>query len=96
MSEMLDPTFPPFTEEQLSGWFAHAGAHRVNADRRPAWCPKSAQAAPAADALYDARRSVYYTKPVLRGWLRLIWRRSAEPGHLRPGDRRLRPRTSHR
>jgi hemolysin III len=26
-----------------------------------------------ADALYDARRGVYYTKPVLRGWLHLIW-----------------------
>ena len=28
---------------------------------------------PAADVLYDARRGVYYTKPVLRGWLHLIW-----------------------
>ena len=28
---------------------------------------------PAADALYDARRGVYYTKPVLRGWLHLLW-----------------------
>lgn len=27
----------------------------------------------AADALYDARRDVYYTKPVLRGWLHLLW-----------------------
>jgi hemolysin III len=25
------------------------------------------------DGLYDARRGVYYTKPVLRGWLHLIW-----------------------
>jgi hemolysin III len=36
----------------------------------------SAAASPgpgAADALYDARRGVYYTKPVLRGWLHLIW-----------------------
>ena len=73
MSEMLDPTFPPFTEEQLSGCFAPAGTHKANADRRPACCPKSAQAAPAADALYDARRGVYYTKPALRGWLHLIW-----------------------
>src|SRR6202161_2884062 len=73
MSEMLDPTFPPFTEEQLSGCFAPAGTHKVNADRRPACCPKSAQVAPAADALYDARRGVYYTKPALRGWLHLIW-----------------------
>ena len=24
-------------------------------------------------ALYDARRSVYYSKPVLRGWLHVLW-----------------------
>ena len=28
---------------------------------------------PAVDAFYDARRDVYYTKPVLRGWLHLLW-----------------------
>jgi hemolysin III len=28
---------------------------------------------PAAGALYDTRRGVYYTKPVLRGWLHLLW-----------------------
>ena len=28
---------------------------------------------PPADALYDGRRGVYYTKPVLRGWLHLLW-----------------------
>ena len=28
---------------------------------------------PTADALYDARRDVWYTKPVLRGWLHLVW-----------------------
>jgi hemolysin III len=28
---------------------------------------------PAADAFYDARRDVYYTKPALRGWLHLLW-----------------------
>jgi hemolysin III len=27
----------------------------------------------AVDAFYDARRDVYYTKPVLRGWLHLLW-----------------------
>jgi len=27
----------------------------------------------AVDALYDARRGVYYEKPVLRGWLHLVW-----------------------
>ena len=28
---------------------------------------------PPAGALYDARRGVYYAKPVLRGWLHLLW-----------------------
>ncbi len=28
---------------------------------------------PPAEAFYDARRGVYYTKPVLRGWLHLLW-----------------------
>ncbi len=27
----------------------------------------------AIGALYDARRGVYYTKPVMRGWLHLLW-----------------------
>jgi hemolysin III len=27
----------------------------------------------ASAALYDARRGVYYVKPVLRGWLHLLW-----------------------
>ena len=27
----------------------------------------------AVGGLYDARRDVYYTKPVLRGWLHLVW-----------------------
>jgi hemolysin III len=26
-----------------------------------------------ADALYDARRDIYYAKPSLRGWLHLLW-----------------------
>jgi hemolysin III len=29
--------------------------------------------APVRNALYDARRGVYYTKPLLRGWLHLLW-----------------------
>ena len=33
----------------------------------------AAPCTPAADALYDARRGVYYAKPVLRGWLHLLW-----------------------
>src|SRR5215469_4361738 len=28
---------------------------------------------PSAEAFYDARRDVYYTKPALRGWLHLLW-----------------------
>jgi hemolysin III len=28
---------------------------------------------PAAGALYDSRRGIYYIKPVLRGWLHLVW-----------------------
>jgi hemolysin III len=36
-------------------------------------CGAGSPGLPAADALYDARRGVYYTKPVLRGWLHLIW-----------------------
>ena len=28
---------------------------------------------PAAEAFYDARRDVHYTKPALRGWLHLLW-----------------------
>jgi hemolysin III len=42
-----------------------------SADLRPAW--PEAPVPPAADALYDVRRGVYYTKPVLRGWLHLVW-----------------------
>ena len=32
-----------------------------------------APAAPPPGALYDARRRVYYAKPVLRGWLHAVW-----------------------
>jgi hemolysin III len=28
---------------------------------------------PATGLLYDARRGVYYAKPILRGWLHLLW-----------------------
>jgi hemolysin III len=28
---------------------------------------------PAGDTLYDARRGLYYVKPLLRGWLHLLW-----------------------
>jgi hemolysin III len=28
---------------------------------------------PPANALYDSRRGIYYAKPLLRGWLHLLW-----------------------
>jgi hemolysin III len=52
----------------LSGTPAQARRHGTAMDSAPA-----APRLPVADALYDARRGVYYTKPVLRGWLHLIW-----------------------
>jgi hemolysin III len=33
----------------------------------------AARRPPAAGALYDAHRDLYYAKPVLRGWLHLLW-----------------------
>jgi hemolysin III len=33
----------------------------------------SGQSPPGAGRLFDARRGVYYTKPLLRGWLHLFW-----------------------
>jgi len=33
----------------------------------------SAAEPPAAEAFYDVRRGVYYTKPAWRGWLHLLW-----------------------
>jgi len=35
--------------------------------------PAAPSPPPAAGVLYDARRGVYYVKPVLRGWLHLVW-----------------------
>jgi hemolysin III len=51
-----------------SGTLAQARMNGTATDSAPA-----APRPPVADALYDARRGVYYTKPVLRGWLHLIW-----------------------
>ena len=53
---------------RLPGTPAQARRHGTAVDPAPA-----APRRPVADALYDARRGVYYTKPVLRGWLHLIW-----------------------
>jgi hemolysin III len=47
---------------------AKARRHGTGMDPAPA-SPRP----PVADGLYDARRGVYYTKPVMRGWLHLIW-----------------------
>jgi hemolysin III len=33
----------------------------------------AAPSSPSAGALYDSRRGIYYVKPVLRGWLHLLW-----------------------
>jgi hemolysin III len=52
----------------LSGIPAQARGHGTAMDSAP-----GGPSPPVADALYDTRRGVYYTKPVLRGWLHLIW-----------------------
>src|SRR5579862_5253917 len=66
----------PQSGRALAEW----GRHPLSGTPSEAWGHATAMdsAAPAphppvADALYDARRGVYYTKPVLRGWLHLIW-----------------------
>jgi len=45
----------------------------VTANQSPEHIPLSPTSALAADALYDARRAVYYAKPKLRGWLHLLY-----------------------
>src|SRR5215472_2941948 len=35
--------------------------------------PATPSSPPASAALYDARRGLYYVKPLLRGWLHLLW-----------------------
>ncbi len=60
--------FPPATGGRFRGAITSGDAEvRASAGVPAALRP------PVADALYDARRGVYYTKPVLRGWLHLIW-----------------------
>jgi hemolysin III len=49
------------------------GAHGRPPEIRYAVVPAGTEAPPAAAGLlYDARRGVYYAKPVLRGWLHLL------------------------
>lgn len=50
------------------------GLESLTAADRSAPSPVPAGALPApAGALYDAKRRVYYAKPVLRGWLHALW-----------------------
>ncbi|HXF21722.1 MAG TPA: hypothetical protein VN597_14790, partial [Streptosporangiaceae bacterium] len=35
--------------------------------------PSPAPAPALAGTFYDARRGIYYVKPVMRGWLHLLW-----------------------
>lgn len=39
----------------------------------PAAPPPTPGSGPAAGWFYDARRGVHYTKPMMRGWLHLLW-----------------------
>lgn len=39
----------------------------------PAVPPLAPESGPPAGWFYDARRGVHYTKPVMRGWLHLVW-----------------------
>jgi hemolysin III len=55
-----------------------AGANRASrvpahARRLTVTATTPTQGSPAADRFYDARRGIYYTKPVMRGWLHLLW-----------------------
>ena len=59
-------------EQQDPGVIQASRADRMT--RRPtvtATTPTRASAA--AGRFYDARRGIYYTKPVMRGWLHLLW-----------------------
>ena len=42
-------------------------------DPTPAGSPSPSENGLAAGWFYDARRGVHYTKPVMRGWLHLVW-----------------------
>jgi hemolysin III len=41
--------------------------------RPPVTATSPTPATPAAGRFYDKRRGIYYTKPVMRGWLHLLW-----------------------
>ena len=61
-------------EPRQAGYGLISGAAVMRAgsvELSPAW--QAVPGPPAPDALYDARRGVYYARPVLRGWLHLVW-----------------------
>ncbi|WP_409331571.1 hypothetical protein [Trujillonella humicola] len=33
----------------------------------------SVRSVPLSELLYDSRRDIHYTEPLLRGWLHLVW-----------------------
>ena len=59
-------------EGQDIGGIRASRVHRLTR-RRTVTATTPTPASPAADQFYDARRGVYYTKPVMRGWLHLLW-----------------------
>ena len=59
-------------ERQDPGVIQASRAYRFT--RRPTVTATTpTRASTAADRFYDARRGIYYTKPVMRGWLHLLW-----------------------
>jgi hemolysin III len=59
-------------ERQDPGVIQASRAYRFT--RRPTVTATSpTPASTTADRFYDARRGIYYTKPVMRGWLHLLW-----------------------
>src|SRR6266851_773631 len=52
---------------------ARGGSTATVMDSTPAAPPPPPPPPAVVGAFYDARRGVYYTKPVLRGWLHLLW-----------------------
>ena len=60
-------------DRRISDPHPHLNVSGVPADSARMEVGVTAIGSPAAGAFYDARRGVYYTKPVLRGWLHVLW-----------------------
>jgi hemolysin III len=56
-----------------AGYSPISGAAVMRAGPAGLMPARPAAPGPPAEACYDARRGVYYAKPVLRGWLHLAW-----------------------